>query len=63
MILHPQPLRRLLGAVLTAHPHTHSGQITRKSRELRLLQRRLAAARLGVGWPDRIRPSIYEDLR
>jgi hypothetical protein len=35
-----------------------------RERELRQLQRRVAAARMGVSWPrHRVRTADYEDLR
>jgi hypothetical protein len=56
-------LKRFLGALGAAQAPTHRGS-AKPARQLRELQRRLAAARLGVGWPrHRIRPSFYEDLR
>ena len=57
-------LKRFLGTLIRAQSHTHGNSAAKGTRELRLLQRRLAAARLGVGWPrQRVRPSFYEDLR
>ena len=57
-------LKRFLGTLIRAQSHPQWSGAAKRTREFRLLQRRLAAARLGVGWPrHRIRPSFYEDLR
>jgi hypothetical protein len=57
-------LKRFLGTLIRAQTHSHGSDAAKRTREFRLLQRRLAAARLGVGWArQRVRPSFYEDLR
>jgi hypothetical protein len=59
--LHLNQYLRPLWGVRT---YAHRTMPQRQGRELRLLQRCVAAARLGVNGPrDTVRPSLYEDLR
>jgi hypothetical protein len=57
-------LSQLLTSLIAARVHTPALIAIRQQCELRQLQRTLAAARLGVGWPRaRVLQSEYPDLR
>jgi hypothetical protein len=57
-------LRHFLLSLITVRTHAPRPTPYTPGRELRLLQRRLAAARLGVSWArPAVQESLYEDLR
>ncbi len=57
-------LRHYFVTLVAVGTYAQRVMIHRRGRELQLLQRRLAAARLGIGCPRRaLRQSLYEDLR
>ena len=57
-------LKHFLSPLVAARGYAPWAITAKHTRELRVLQRRVAAARLGVSWPRQaVRPSLYEDLR
>ena len=57
-------LKQVLSPLVAARSYAPWAISAKYTRELRALQRRVAAARLGVSWPRQaVRPSHYEDLR
>jgi hypothetical protein len=57
-------LRQYILAFVAGQDHEHRATTETRGRELRLLQRRLAAARLGISAPRQaVREPLYEDLR
>ena len=57
-------LKDILTPLVAARAYAPWSPAPKYARELRVLQRRVAAARLGIGWPRRaVRDTRYEDLR
>jgi hypothetical protein len=57
-------LNQYLRPLIAVHTFAHRAIAQTQGRKLHLLQRRVAAARLGVSGPRHsVRPSFYEDLR